>query len=330
MRNFLIVALLCVLSVFSCKPKTSSEELDVYEKLSVLDAKIKKNDKAASLYYARAGVYLELDRLNDALIDANRAILYDSKNADYYTFLSDLQFRNADMKSAYESIQKSIELKPKNAGAYLKLAEISLYGRDYERALESIDKSLEFDKLAPTAYFMRGYVYKEQGDTFAAVESYKKAIEYDSEYERAYEELGLLHALRNNPVTVEYLSTAIRLNPNNVFAMYGLGLYYQDNGNIEQAREIYENILAIKPEHTDALNNLGFICFQYEENYEKAIEWFSRALTIEPDFEEALQNRAAAYEIIGRKDLALDDYEVLQMIDPASEELEKKINALSK
>lgn len=330
MRNFRIIALLCVLTVFSCKQQTPSSELDAYEKLSVLDAKLKKNEKDASLYYARAKVYMELERLSDALGDVNKAIQYDEKNADYYTLLSDIQFHNGNIESAYNSIQKSIELKPKNAMAYLKLAEISLYNRDYDRALESIEKSIEYDKLEPAAYFMKGYVHKEQGDTFAAVSNYKKAIEFNAEYENAYEELALLYALRNDPVAEEYFLTAIRLNPNNVHSMYGLAMYYQGNGMIDRAMEIYDNILVIKPEHTDAMNNTGYIYLEYEEDYDKAIEWFSKALALEPDFEEALESRAIAYEITGRKDLALDDYETLQLINPESKELAEKIKSLSK
>lgn len=328
LKNILLIGFICIFCVVACKPKASSDELDIHERLSVLDAKIRKNEKDPSLYYARAKVYLELDQVNDALADAYSALKYDDKNSDYYLLMGDIMFLKLEMESAYSNIQKSLEIQPRNPKAYLKLAEISLYNRDYERALESIAKSLEYDKFDPTAYFLQGYIQKETGDTFAAVASYKQAIEYNPEHEGAYEELGLLYALRKDPLAAEYFNTALQINPNSLFSMYGLAMYYQDIEDVDKALELYENILAIRPDHPDALNNMGYLYMNYKEKYEEAISLFTRALAIEPDFEHALYNRAVAYETIGDKKLALEDYELLNQIDPNDEEIAEKVEVL--
>lgn len=61
-------------------------------------------------------------------------------------------------------------------------------------------------------------------------------------------ELGLAALAKgNNVLALGYFGAALKSNPNDVHALYGLALLYQNTGQPVRAREYYEQILAIRP-----------------------------------------------------------------------------------
>src|SRR5689334_15003360 len=105
------------------------------------------------------------------------------------------------------------------------------------------------------------------------------------------------------------------------------GLAFHREGKFDEAKKIYEQILAANPKHTDALHFLGLVAHN-ASNYtlaeelirkaintnevfffynslgnalreqgrkEEAIESYERALALKPDFPDALNNLGAVY-----------------------------------
>ncbi len=120
----------------------------------------------------------------------------------------------------------------------------------------------------------------------------------------------------------------------------GIALHKQ--GQIADAQEIYERLIASEPKQFDALNLLGVIAYQsynYElaveligkaleinphysaahthlglamarmKRYEDAIASYNRALAIKPDSAEAYANRGSAFEALGHLELAVESYD---------------------
>jgi superkiller protein 3 len=191
--------------------------------------------------------------------------------------------------------------------------------KDYEKAIFNLNQALLIDKLNPTAYYIRGWVLKETGDTIHAVEAYKKAIELKSDYEQPFEELGLLYAQKGDRLAVEYLSSTININPKNIQAMYALGLFYQEHGAIQQALDLYKQILDINPNYINAINNVGYINLYEKKQYEDAIACFDKVIAIDSSFLKAWLNRASTYEAINDKQKAKADYKKVLEIDPKHE-----------
>lgn len=148
---------------------------------------------------------------------------------------------------------------------------------------------------------------KEQGDTLKAVADFKKAVELKGDYEQAFEELGNLYAVKGDGLAVEYLKSTININPKNINAMYTLALFYQEHNAQQQALDMYKRILDIKPDHADALHNVGYINYEYKHDYDVAIECFSSAIKADSTFWQAYSNRAKAYEKKGEQAKAAAD-----------------------
>ncbi len=63
-----------------------------------------------------------------------------------------------------------------------------------------------------------------------------------------YAELGLAELSKGNNVEAQgYFERALKSNPQDVHALYGLGVMYQNSGQPTRARQLYESIVAMQP-----------------------------------------------------------------------------------
>jgi Flp pilus assembly protein TadD len=92
--------------------------------------------------------------------------------------------------------------------------------------------------------------------------------------------------------------------PNSPMGNYLLGNALSRAGRVEEAKAHYEKALRLKPDMTDAWNNLGNLLMQ-EGKVDEAASLFQKALQIKPDNIEALVNLGAAREQQGRLNEAI-------------------------
>lgn len=295
-RAAIVLSAALVLACSGGEKPVDLEKLPLDERIALLDARIRKEPKNDELYYLRAKTLLETGKSQDALMNIQKAISLAPKNAQYYVLQADILFSQGETALAFSALQNAIEKDGKCREAYLKSAELSLYLKDYDKVLFNVNQILLLDKNNAEAYFLRGWAMKEAGDTAKAIKDYRKAVELKGDYEEAFEELGNLYASHGDPLAVEYLKSTLNINPKNVQAMYSLALFYQEHDAWQQALEIYEQLLKIKPDHADALHNVGWINFEYKQDYDLAIECFTSAIKHDTTFWQAYANRARTYQ----------------------------------
>lgn len=310
MLKKIIPSLLCLLLLFGgCKNKpTPGEEITPQQAIEVITAKIHRNEKDHKLYYDRARLYMQIGRANDAIADMKIATQLKDNDVDYYLLLADAYFANGDVEHSYYTLDRVLELEPDNQEAVLKQGEIAVYSRDYDRALDNLSKITEKDPSNITALTMKSHVYLEKGDTAKAIVLLRKVCDLYPDKPQAFEQLGIIYSAHHDPLAVEYLNTALRLDPQNTNTMYALAMYYQDKNQMDAAEEIYKQILDIDANNATVWHNRGYIeLFTYGDN-EKAIEYFDRALMCDSICIEALVNRGYAYATSGNKAMAERDF----------------------
>jgi tetratricopeptide (TPR) repeat protein len=96
--------------------------------------------------------------------------------------------------------------------------------REYARADDEYDAALRLDKRLPAAWYNRGKNLIEQGDPEGAIRSFTKAV---------------------------------RLHPNDTWALNNRGLAYRQLGKTEKARADFEAALRIDPAFEQAKVNLA-------------------------------------------------------------------------
>lgn len=309
--------LLLVITLTACNGKEKkTEEMTPEQAIEVISAKIHKDDQDDALYYDRARLLMQVGRTNDAIVDLLHAIQLNDDEADYHLCLADAYFANGNVEKSYNALGRVLELEPDNQEAILKQGEVAYYSRDYDRALTSLSKVTERDPNNRRALHMKSFIYKEKGDTASAVQLLRKVCDIYPDFAPAFEDLGVLYARHHDPLAIEYLSTAIRLDSNNANIMYALAMFYQETANYTLAEETYKTLLAKWPNHKDAWHNRGYIEMMYNNDDDVAIEYFDRALQCDSLFVEAYFSRGVAYESKGDRRRALDDFNHALAIDP--------------
>ena len=86
-------------------------------------------------------------------------------------------------------------------------------------------------------------------------------------------------------------------------------------GKITDAKNIYEKILEVKPEHFLALSNLGIVFSQLRE-FNRAVELFNKAIKINPDYAEGYNNLGNALFELSEFDKSLHCYKKAVQLNP--------------
>ena len=292
-----ILLLASVLCLAACKGNDNGNLSDG-QRLELLDIKIDKSPNDDALLAERARLLLNLGRTKDATHDIDRAVELKPDKVEYLMLQADAHFANGNTSNSYKALSAAEKLEPDNKEIQLKMGEITFYSRDYDRSLRCLTKVTEQEPDNRTALFMKGFIYKERGDTAEAVTLLRKVCDLYPDYEPAYEELGVLYSARNNPMALEYLSTALQLEPNNTNAMYALAMYHQNRQEMDEAEGLYRRMLDINPHSADAWHNLGYIELTFYHDYQRAATFFDSALASDPSHEAAATNRQLAEELL--------------------------------
>ena len=290
------VLLLLPFFATGCGPREIADDMPDSVKLELLDINLERDPDNPEILAARAKVLFNLQRLKEAKYDIECALKADPENLEYLMLKADITFANGNIEESYRALEAAERLAPNNQEVQLKMGEITFYSRDYDRSLTYLTKVTERDPNSRTALFMKGFIYKEKGDTANAVQLFRRVCDKFPDYAPAFEELGVLYATRKSPMALEYLSTALRLEPSNTNAMYALALFYQDNNDIESAETLYHQILDLNSASADAWHNLGWIELTHYSDYQRAVDYFDKALEINPNMENAIANRQLALD----------------------------------
>ena len=96
-------------------------------------------------------------------------------------------------------------------------------------------------------------------------------------------------------------------NKIDITALLQTGLALHQQGKLQEAQYIYEKVLKINCNNSDALQLIGSI-FSQTQQFEKAIDFLNRAININPNHASSHSNRGNALQELNRLDEALVSY----------------------
>ena len=293
-----IILLAVAVLVVGCHGNDNSlvitDDMSDSVKLEKLDLQLEKNPDDIQSHFLRAQVLFRMGRNNEALLDIDKALRSEPDNVDFMLLKADICLKNGNMTECYKVLQHAEEVAPDNMEVLLKMGEITFDSKDYDRSLDYLSKVTAKDENNRAALFMKGYIYKEKGDTATAVQFFRRVCDKYPDYALAFEELGVLYASRGENMALEYLNTALQLDPSNTNTLYALAMFYQGREDFDKAESLYHQMLDINEHSADVWHNLGWIELTHYHDYERAIEYFDKALAINPQMENALVNRELA------------------------------------
>jgi tetratricopeptide (TPR) repeat protein len=115
---------------------------------------------------------------------------------------------------------------------------------------------------------------------------------------RAYDDAG------RGDRAISVLQSAVAQFPSLIGLTFELGAAFERQSRYAEAEETFRQVIASDPEHTPALNYLGYMLAERGERLDESVALIKRALAIEPDNGSYLDSLGWAYFREGRFDLA--------------------------
>lgn len=161
----------------------------------------------------------------------------------------------------------------------------------------------------------REFIFKNLAQNYVALEKNDKALEviakgreeFPESYSLLIDEANIYYKMGDNAKFKERLEEAITLNPTDPTLYYNVGVMNMDQKNIEEAIKYFNRAIEIKPDYSDAYNNIGAAIIEKAavviEEMNKSLSDFSKYDKLQAQqfeiYKEAIPFYEKAYELDG-------------------------------
>jgi len=330
--SFLLIS--SFLTLVSCGEKSTQSTPENLSGAS-LDSLLKIYPDSIPFLVQRGKERIELYLFDEAIADAAKAFRLDSSRTETRMLFAEALINKPkmlaeDLFRAHGIFKKLVKEQPSNKEALLGLANTYSMFEDYDNSFVYINKALRVDKKYRNAYVLKGTNYRKMGNFKLAVSSYETAVQQDPEFYGGYLMLGALYQAKEDPICMEYYTTAYKLQPKNPDVLYSLAYAKQIFGKEEDAKRLYRRMIRIDSTYHEAYFQIGFIHQFSSFNNDSAMFYYDKALEIEANHIESLHNMGLIYE--DKKDVsnALLSYAKVLKINPEYTLSRERADALKK
>ena len=151
----------------------------------------------------------------------------------------------------------------------------------------------------------------------------KKEINLQKIFELAFKN----HEKKNFYEAKNYYNQILEIEPNHFQSLALLGALFLQIKEFDLAKPLLEKVVQIDPNNLDANNNLGIIFKELGES-KKAIKFYEKAIEINPNYIHAKINLGIAHQDLGDFKKAVSSYEKAIEINPNYAETHNNLGAL--
>jgi tetratricopeptide (TPR) repeat protein len=299
---FILLSILFV----SCNNSTKKAKVIDYTGAQ-LDSILKIYPDSIELLLRHGNEAIEDLRFDVAMADGARAYRLDSSRLDTrilyaQALLNKPKYITEDIFRAQNQFKYIIKKDSKNPKALVGLANTYSFFQDNEKAFKYINQALRIDPKFRDAYLLKGSIYRNLGNFERAVSSYETAVQQDPDFTVGYLWLGSLYEMKQDPICIEYYTTAYRLEPKNPDVIYSLAYAKQMFGKEKAATSLYRKMIRIDSTYFDAYFQIGYMKQFSEDDLDSAMFYYEKVMEIEPKHVETYHNVGLIYE--ERKDIS--------------------------
>lgn len=161
---------------------------------------------------------------------------------------------------AFDKFNEAIQYNNENPEIYYKLCNANRKIKNYSESIKQCKRAIELKPEEGKYYVALGDLYTDLQNPIESKQQYKNAVDIDPRNVQAHTKLGILQAKdKEYENSIKSLQTALSLEEGNPDIRYNLALVYELEGELEQAKLEYKKVLAINPDHAEALNNLQIL-----------------------------------------------------------------------
>ncbi len=213
------------------KPETAKKFFD--EALSF-------NPKNAVAYYGIGGVFDDLEKEDEALVNYEKALAMDKDLTEIYVPLGIIYYRKGEIAKADEFLSKALKISPDNPETQYFLGLVRYSQNRNEEALTALKRAAANESNSAEAHYYAGKALKRLERDDEALTEFKEAVRLKPQYFEAVFDLGSInYELGNFPESVKYFKEATRLKNDNFEAYANLGDAYRQAGSFNDAESAY-------------------------------------------------------------------------------------------
>ncbi len=294
---------------------------DVEEALALLDAALALRPPLSprmrvGLWVNRGLMYMKAERLDEALVDLDRAVAIEPRNLAALANRSNLHQRCGRLELALADLDRALAIAPEDPRLLCNRGRVRVAQGDYEAALLDYDRAIRNDPRQHEIWVNRAEARRRLGDEVGAMADFHAALRiYPGD---AMAHFGLGHgALRRGEVdlALEHLDRAVELDPGLAGALIMRGQARLMRGEPGVAIADATRAIAIDPSDARGWGLRGEASSR-EGSFAAAIEDLTEAMRRNPGEHAYPHNRAVAYEMSGDRARAEADYDRALAIDP--------------
>ncbi|MEI8019077.1 MAG: tetratricopeptide repeat protein [Schlesneria sp.] len=150
--------------------------------LHELGAKIAASTRPVRELTQRARHYLDVNDIENALKDLDRAVSLDSRSAEALSARSNLHLRKKSMHDAKADAVASLAIEP-NQEAFSVLGDVFLSLGDYDKAIENFANARRVDPSVAEAYYAKSKALAAKGEVEKANDTLQQALVLDPDVE---------------------------------------------------------------------------------------------------------------------------------------------------
>ena len=123
------------------------------------------------------------------------------------------------------------------------------------------------------------------------------------------------HQEGKTDIAQELYNQILKINPNHSQALNNIAVIFTNLKEYQKAKDCYQKAIEINPNYVDALNNLGVIFKELGEN-QKAKDCYEKAIEINPNYAKAHNNLGLVLQEIGEHQEAISCYQMAVKYEP--------------
>lgn len=199
---------------------------------------------------------LILQQYEESLKTVDGVLQLSPQNPEGY-FMLGMNFKEmGDTARAINSFQQCVELDPEVIDAWIFLGQLQA-GRGNNLAIQYFNSALSIEPDNVEVLHAKADYLSDKGELEKAVEVYREMVRIDPQYEQSYFNMGLLYLDQDSIVKAyEQFDLLLGIAPLHIRGYYYRGLSTEFLGNLESARQDYEQALRLSPDYQDALLGL--------------------------------------------------------------------------